>query len=155
MQKTNRLKKQVIQRKAPSREINRARFDDFFSPEPEDDPFSAVDYENSTLEEAAEQEIDGLSQEMAEAIRKEKQAFRESIDTEYFFVVCFQNRSQKEMFLEKMGVLHQGDKYLNGLYLAEVLGYDIPPIEMKPKRNRIKRPAKLKDHPTIRKEGGD
>lgn len=139
--------------KSPSRAVNRTRFNEFFAPEPEDDPFSEVDYESGDLELAASQEIEGLSEEMAEAIRKEKADFREKIDTEYFFVVCFQNREQKESFLRQMGVLAHGDKYLNGLYLAEVLGYNVPPIEVRPKRNRIKRPAKLNDHPTIK--GGD
>ena len=43
-------------------------------------------------------------------------------DSEYWVALCFETREQKEEFLEKIGMLAEGDKYVDGLELAKKLG---------------------------------
>lgn len=47
-------------------------------------------------------------------------------DTEYWACLCFQTRSQKEAFLKALGLIDLGDKYINGVDAAEILGIRIP-----------------------------
>ena len=68
----------------------------------------------------------------AERSRREAERFRNETDTEYWCAFYFHTRAQKEEFLRKLGLLDLGDKYLDGLDVAERLGVEIqepsPPI---------------------------
>jgi hypothetical protein len=87
-----------------------------------------------------------------EAKKERRDAWRLKVDTEYWFAVCFQSREQKNEFLEKMGIIHLGDKYIDGLKLSEKLGVPIKPINL-PKRNPPKLNVILKKVPIIKKGG--
>lgn len=57
---------------------------------------------------------------------REDQRFLDATDSEYWFAVCFQTRAQKEEFIQKLGVpAHEGDKYIDGLALAKLMGISI------------------------------
>ena len=62
--------------------------------------------------------------------------YRDMIDPEFFFVVCFQSRAQKDEFLDKSGLSAAGlgDKYLDGLQLARYFGVDVAPIPIEGKK---------------------
>ena len=63
-----------------------------------------------------------VARHKAEAARREK-----ATDSEYWFCVCFQSRSQVEEFLQKSGWAPATEKYLDGQKLARKLGVDIAP----------------------------
>lgn len=50
--------------------------------------------------------------------------------------ICFQSREQKEEFLRLAGWLQLGDKYLDGLEVAEKMGMQIG--HMTPKVRKVK-----------------
>lgn len=65
---------------------------------------------------------------------REEQRYEDATDSEYWVALCFQTRAQKEEFLDKVGWsrdLH-GDKYLDGMLMAETLGVElesrVPPL---------------------------
>jgi hypothetical protein len=84
----------------------------------------------------AEAEAAAEASEMLEGFRQraknEEQRIYEATDSEYWFCICFQIREQKEEFLRKLGWYEMGDKYLDGVLLAERLGIQLttptPPI---------------------------
>ena len=58
---------------------------------------------------------------------EEKKTFEENIDSEYWFCMCFHTRAQKEEFLEKLGIAHLGDKYIDGVDAAIELHIPLTP----------------------------
>src|SRR5688572_4184522 len=50
----------------------------------------------------------------ARAAREDKR-FIDATDSEFWVALCFQTRAQKEEFIAALGLLAQGDKYLDGL----------------------------------------
>ena len=97
--------------------------------------------------------------EILSAIKREKKERRDKyrllVDPEFWFCVCFQSRQQKEEFLEKSGFGGVGgDKYLDGLKLAEALGVEINPVNLETKPPPLA-PKLLRGRPNIKKKGGD
>ncbi len=83
-------------------------------------------------------ELDSLS-EMSEVLtgfreraQAEQQRYWDAVDSEYWVALCFQTREQKEEFLQKLSLLPLGDKYLDGMAVAQVLGITlearVPPM---------------------------
>lgn len=95
------------------------------APEPEQPKNAEAD----SLAELSEV-LDGFKQRA----EREQERFVDATDSEYWIAVCFQTRAQKEEFLEKLGLLADGDKYLDGLLVARKLGITIEsPTPGKPK----------------------
>lgn len=46
----------------------------------------------------------------------------DATDSEYWVAICFQTREQKEEFLRKARLIDLGDKYLDGIAVARVMG---------------------------------
>jgi len=57
--------------------------------------------------------------------RGEQQRFENATDSEFWVAFCFQTRAQKEQFLRALKLIDLGDKYIDGLDAAEVLGVDV------------------------------
>jgi hypothetical protein len=78
------------------------------------------------------EEISDLWKKLKAAAKAERDRFVEITDSEYWVALCFQTREQKEEFLQKLGLLELGDKYLDGLEVAKKLKVKIesgtPPI---------------------------
>jgi hypothetical protein len=87
--------------------------------------------------------------------KEQLDAYRQMIDSEFFLVVCFQSRAQKEEFLQKSGLEGPGisDKYLDGLRVAKHFGIDVAPIPLPTKKPSLM-PRALRDIKIIPK-GGD
>ncbi|OCG77376.1 hypothetical protein A9G42_05580 [Gilliamella sp. Nev6-6] len=91
----------------------------------------------SMPEQTGNPEIDSKSDlnEVQAAFRKrmkmENARFQNTTDSEYWFAMCFQTRAQKEAFLRAMDLFLLGDKYLDGVEVAEKLGIDIPDANIK------------------------
>jgi len=92
--------------------------------------------EKFNREETAAAELAGLSQHFKDikALDKRMKVQRDdTMDSEYWIAVCFQNRVQKEEFLRLLKIPRIiGDKYLDGMKLAKILGITlttpVPPI---------------------------
>lgn len=54
--------------------------------------------------------------------KREDQRFVDATDSEYWVAICFQTRDQKEEFLQKAKWADLGDKYLDGMAVAKVMG---------------------------------
>jgi len=111
--------------------------------EDDDDLFGGDDFDivdpseaGKSSPEKRERELSETLQKLKASLKNERDVFLENVDSEYWFCVCFQTREQKEEFLEKMKWLDLGDKYLDGLEVAErqelKLDNPTPPIR---KRN--------------------
>ena len=57
--------------------------------------------------------------------KKIKDRFIQAYDSEFWFCICFYNRKQKELFLEKTKAIALGDKYINGVEFARAIGIDL------------------------------
>jgi len=77
------------------------------------------------FEEEAAQDIPVLLSGFKQRAREEEQRLLDAVDSEYWVAVCFQTRAQKEEFLRKLGLLELGDKYLDGMEVAGVLGVEL------------------------------
>lgn len=136
----------------------RPNLDSLLNPEEEDDPFADVEYTDD-MEQDAKVEISEALKAIKEEKKRRREAFRIIVDPEFWFAVCFQSREQKEEFLKLVDWYRLGDKYLDGLELAELLDVDIEPIPLKA-ANLPKAAAGLRKHGLIRNgpyipEGGD
>lgn len=54
--------------------------------------------------------------------KQEGKRLEDVTDSEYWVAVCFQTREQKDEFLLKAGLADLGDKYLDGMQVARVMG---------------------------------
>lgn len=72
-------------------------------------------------------EVDALAEQSAVLVAFQQRAAREderfwdSVDSEYWFAVCFQTREQKEEFISALNIDDLGDKYIDGMELAKRL----------------------------------
>lgn len=89
-----------------------------------------------------------LGAEISETLRKfkerakaEEQRFTDNTDSEFWICLGFQGREQKEEFLRLTGIIALGDKYLDGMEVARLLGVELTtPI---PIAQRVKIDKKL------------
>jgi len=77
-------------------------------------------------QENADQEISAVRKALKLADRTAHDRFVLAMDSEYWFSVIFQSREQKETFLNLLGWMIVGDKYLDGLELARRMGLRLP-----------------------------
>lgn len=100
--------------------------------------------DQSDPEAVANQEVSDMMQMIRENRKNNAEHFRDIESGEFWFCVCFQSRSQKEEFIEKLLKQYSpsaqgtfGDKYVSGLELADMLNIDIAPITLEVKKNRL------------------
>lgn len=77
-----------------------------------------------TPEEAEVQALEEVTEVLKgfkDRAKREDQRFTDATDSEYWVAVCFQTREQKEEFLRKAGWIDLGDKYLDGMLVAEAM----------------------------------
>lgn len=89
--------------------------------DPEPDPLAEVDY-TGDLETDARTELNAIQQGFRDRAKREAERFRLATDSEYWAVLCFKTRADKERFLTRAKLLAVGDKYLDGYAAARVLG---------------------------------
>lgn len=93
-----------------------------------EDPCAEVDY-SQDAEQASVAELDAVQAGFRERAKNEAKRFEEETDSEHWFAVTFENRSQKLAFLTAMGWDQAdpgADKYLDGRALADHEGIDLP-----------------------------
>lgn len=93
--------------------------------EPEPDPLSGIEYTGDLATDSTA-ELDELARGFRERTAREDERFRLATDSEYWFALCFKSRQEKDAFLKAARLFHIGDKYLDGLAAAAVLGVAMP-----------------------------
>lgn len=78
--------------------------------------------DSEAYHDAYQNSVGSLSNRM----KAEDRRMRLATDSEFYCVVCFQTRAQKEYFLRQTGWDAYGDKYLDGYYVAEKMGVKFP-----------------------------
>jgi hypothetical protein len=76
------------------------------------------------LKARARAELDALKSEFQIRADAENKRVKDVTDSEFWFCVCFHNREQKQAFLDLTGWGRLGNKYINGIVAASLLGYD-------------------------------
>lgn len=88
-----------------------------------DDPLAGVEY-SGDLEKDSVSELTTLQKAYRARASAEANRFASTVDSEFWFAVCFKDRAEKDAFLKAAGVKTKlmGDKYLDGRQLAAALG---------------------------------
>lgn len=89
--------------------------------EPAPDPLDEVEY-SGDLPADARAELNAVQQGFRDRAKREEERFLLATDSEYWFVLCFKTREDKETFLRRAKLYAIGDKYLDGYAVARVLG---------------------------------
>lgn len=78
------------------------------------------------IEESPAIELDAVQKGFRERAAQEAQRFEDATDTGYYSCLVFENRAQLDAFLAGIGMLNQGDLYLDGREVAAKLGIALP-----------------------------
>ena len=91
-------------------------------------------------EKECEKELNELLDGFKARATRENNRMLEAVDSEFWVAICFQTRAQKEEFLKKAKLLDLGDKYLDGMLVAEELGIELTsPVPGMPKHRAFDR----------------
>lgn len=110
-----------------------------------------------------EQNVNNELSEVLRAIQTAKKerrdAYRVLTDNNFYAVVCFQSEAQRDEFLVKSGWAEPGTRFINGLKVAERIGVEIIPINLKAKTNRsapvLLRTQRVIGEPESAQKGGE
>lgn len=83
------------------------------------------------LEADVSTEADLMKQALRAADKRIAEEANLMNDSEYFFVMMFESREQKEIFLKAMNWYLMGDKYIDGTQVARLLNVPLPKVELK------------------------
>ncbi len=97
--------------------------------EPVKDCLAEVEY-TGNAEKDSEAELSATLKAFKERAKAEEKRRADATDSEFWVCVTFQNRAQKEEFLAKLGLLADGDKYLDGQRVAEAVSIELTPADV-------------------------
>ncbi len=97
--------------------------------QPEPDPLAGVNY-HQPIEQAAAEELSTLLAGFKARAGREDERFELATDSATWCCIAFQSRQQKEAFLKALNWLPYGDKYLDGVALAQQSGIDIGEVAL-------------------------
>lgn len=111
--------------------ISRPDISRILTPEGILSPLANVDYgsgdiETTDLRKVAESEEGEVLKALKASEKADRSRFEVAVDSEFWVAIYFQSRVQKDAFLTAMGWLIYGNKYLNGLQLADHQGIILP-----------------------------
>jgi hypothetical protein len=112
-------------------------FDTVFEEE-DGDPLAGVDYDENDLEASADREMTELVRQIKADKQAKHERFRIGRDPDYYVLVCFQSRDQRNEFLQKSGWAPENTQFVNGLDVCRRLGVDVKPIPLEPLPQRGK-----------------
>lgn len=75
-------------------------------------------------------DLDAVKKGFRDRLKAENKRKVDATDSEYWFCVCFQSRAQSEAFLCEIGWRKFGDKYLDGVKIAKMMGIELPNDEV-------------------------
>ncbi len=117
-----------------------------------ENPLSDVEYPGD-LQGNVDAEISAVLQNILAERAHKRDEFRLLADSEYWLCICFQSYEQKMEFLRQARWDHLGDKYVNGLEVARLLGLDVQPIFLPSRTGRVRMPKSLRGMEVIGNEG--
>ncbi len=88
------------------------------------DPLAGVEYTGNVEKDAAA-ELSALEAAFRERRKDEDKRFKQATDSEFWFAACFPSRESKDAFLSAVGAARLGDKYIDGVALAKILGIEL------------------------------
>ena len=71
-------------------------------------------------------DLDAVKKGFRDRLKAENRRKVDATDSEHWFCVCFQSRAQSEAFLREIGWHKFGDKYLDGVKSAKMMGIELP-----------------------------
>lgn len=116
-------------------DLNDYIVDDDFKFDIDLDALGIEEADKRPMHEQKKEELSKVVQLFKERAKNEQRTFEDNTDSEYWIAICFQNRAQKEEFLLKAKLLELGDKYLDGVEVAEALGIQ---LQTMPKFHKFK-----------------
>nr|DAK20942.1 MAG TPA: WRKY transcription factor 1-like protein [Caudoviricetes sp.]DAK31379.1 MAG TPA: WRKY transcription factor 1-like protein [Caudoviricetes sp.]DAS02648.1 MAG TPA: WRKY transcription factor 1-like protein [Caudoviricetes sp.] len=75
-------------------------------------------------------DLDAVKQGFRDRLAAENKRKVSATDSEYWSCICFQTRAQADAFIAAMNWRQFGDKYIDGVKLAEYLGIELPDEEV-------------------------
>ena len=75
-------------------------------------------------------DLDAVKKGFRDRLKAENKRKVDATDTRYWCCLCFQSHGQLMAFLEKSGMRKFGDKYLNGVKVAKMMGIELPDDEV-------------------------
>ena len=93
-------------------------------------PFDPSPEASEGLQADADGEVSAALQSILDERAVARDKYRLTNDQDYYFLVCFQSTQQKLEFLDKTGWPTHEDRLVNGLELAELLGFHIERIDL-------------------------
>jgi hypothetical protein len=98
--------------------------------------FGGLDLDASPVT-AVTEAVSATSKAFRERAKNEKARFKLVTDSEYWVCFCFETRQQKDCFLEAQGLAALGNKHVDGVHAAAILGIDIGPRASFPKSKKL------------------
>ena len=99
--------------------------------------FSFGDEDKRPVATQKKEELSELLKKFKAQSKEERKTFIENVDSEYWVAICFQSREQKDEFLVQAGLAQYGDKYLDGMDVAEHMGIHISHLTPKIRKTNI------------------
>jgi hypothetical protein len=158
-----KIERQAVQLGGQKRKINRVKqgemapnFDSMFDSTGIDNPLPQTMVEGASITETGDAEISAALAAIKAEKKERRDAYRVLTNPNYYTVVVFQSTDQRDEFLDKAGWRPFGEKYIDGLALAQHLGVDVQPINL-PRKSVKPAPKALQGHKFIEptKKGGE
>jgi hypothetical protein len=83
-------------------------------------------FDQQSTEEGMASDLADLQASFAQRAKLEKERIQTTVDSEYWVCISFDSRQQKHAFLRAMGWDKLGNKFLDGVELAKLLGVELP-----------------------------
>jgi hypothetical protein len=99
---------------------------------PADDPYEGIDFTGDDGQAAVDAEAVAMKQALREADNRYAEKRNLINQSEYWFCMVFETREQKDIFLNAMGWINLGDKYLDGTQIARMNNIELPKVELPP-----------------------
>lgn len=99
-------------------------------------PKKTVEYTGeASYENDRNEEIEELREQFQLQAKREVEARDDYMDNEFYSCIVFSNKAQRQAFFKQLGV-DCGDetdvRFINGVKLAEILGFELPPMSKLP-----------------------
>ena len=92
---------------------------------PAPDPLVEVQYTGNPQADARA-ELDAVATGFRARAKADRARMRHQTDSEFYTVLVFDDRMQREAFLDALGIAHLGARFVDGRKAAAVLGVSLP-----------------------------
>jgi len=99
-------------------------------------PLDTIEYQHN-VEGDSKKEMSATLAAFKRRVKVEYARVKSATDSEFWIAICFQSREQKDTFLQKTGLSDIGDKYLDGLQVADLFGIELPEYELSIRPRRV------------------